>query len=83
MDQPVTMLLSQQSSRTASSTWSTKTISRIGVLLLGSLFQLAGAQQFSDFITVPYDVRGLSKVCADVLNTRISCDLALARATNL
>ena len=81
MDQPVNMF--RQPSETTSSTWSTKTISRVGVLLLGSLFQLAGAQQFSDFITISHDVRGLSKACTDVLNTKVSCDLALARSTNL
>ena len=81
MDQPVNMF--QQPSKTASSTWFTKTISRVGVLLLGSLFQLAGAQQFSDFNTLSYDFLGLSKACTDVLNTRVSCDFALARSTNL
>ncbi|KAK0746765.1 hypothetical protein B0T18DRAFT_447216 [Schizothecium vesticola] len=84
IDQPINMFLFQQPSKTASSTCSTKTISRVGVLLLGSLFQLAGAQQFSDLqiFTIPYDVRGLSNACTDVLNTRVSCDLDLARSTN-
>lgn len=60
-----------------------KTISSVVVLLLGSLFRLAGAQQFSDIYTTPYDVHGLSKACTDVMNTRVSCDIALALSTRL
>lgn len=82
MNQRVNMFL-QPSKTMASSTWSTKTISRVGVLLLGSLFHLAGAQQFSEFNIMSYDFLGLSKACTDVLNTRVSCDIALARSTNL
>ena len=72
----------QQPSTTAS-TKPMKTISSVGVLLLGFLFHLAGAQQFSDLYTTPYEVLGLSKACTDVLNTRVSCDIALALSTRL
>lgn len=56
-----------QQPTTTASTKSMKTISSVVVLLLGSLFRLAGAQQFSDIYTTPYDVHGLSKAYTDVV----------------
>lgn len=63
-----------------------KTTIKTTLLVVTWASQLTNAQLFGDKDSLGgswYDQLGLSKACVDVYNTHVSCDKALASATNL